>query len=129
MIVKENKTETTIKNYDAQEMLQYLIMSGRIDLSNVQNEIEMDKRDKILEQHKYPIWQGSNARWYTYLLDDTKKNGRKQIAKSTKEKVEDASSRTVRNPKRQKQIRQSQKMKWQKFLKRLTRSCRRHRGI
>lgn len=90
MILKENKTETTIKNYNAQEMLQYLITSGKIDLSNVQNEIEMEKRDKFIEQHKYPIWQGANARWYTYLPDDTKKNGRKQIAKSTKEKVEDA---------------------------------------
>lgn len=71
-------------------MLQYLITSGKIDLSSVRNEIEMDKRDKILEQHKYPIWKGSNPRWYTYLPDDTKKNGRKQIAKNTKEKVEDA---------------------------------------
>lgn len=33
----------------------------------------MDKRDKILMQHKYPIWQGANARWDTYLPDDTKR--------------------------------------------------------
>ena len=71
-------------------MLQLLEEKDIISTDAVQRLIKMNKREKILEQHTKPIWQGSNGRWYTYLPDDTKKSGRRQVAKSSKDKVEDA---------------------------------------
>jgi len=73
-------------------LLQLLAEKANMDLDAVQATIKMDERNKILEQHKVtrPIWQGTNNRWYTYLPDDTNKRGRRQIAKCSKEKVEDA---------------------------------------
>lgn len=50
---------------------------------------EMTKRE-IIDNHIKefsPIWQGKNGRWYTYFPDDTKKSKRRQIAKSTEEKL------------------------------------------
>lgn len=47
MLIKENKIDTTIKNYDAQEMLQYLITSGKINLSSVQNKLKWIKEIKF----------------------------------------------------------------------------------
>lgn len=36
------------------------------------------------------IWQGKNGRWYTYLPDETKNQGRRLIAKSTEQKLNNA---------------------------------------
>lgn len=41
----------------------------------------------ILKQHPYPITQYADGRWKTYVKDSSKKNGRRQIAKRTKEEV------------------------------------------
>ena len=59
-----------------------------IDMNDVRNKVEMMERTKILEQHKYAITQGQDGNWRTYLPDTTKKNNRRQVKKSTKEKVE-----------------------------------------
>lgn len=80
----------SLLSYTKEELLQLLDKQGIITSDAVQELVEMDKRKQALEQHNYSIFQGTNGRWYTYLPDDTKKNGRKQIVKSTKEKVEDA---------------------------------------
>ncbi len=71
-------------------LLQLLEDKFNIKEDAVQKLVEMDKRNKILEQHNKPIWQGSNGRWYTYVPDDTKKSGRKQVVKSSEEKLKDA---------------------------------------
>ncbi len=57
-----------------------------IDLSYVQEQIEMSKRNELLEKHPYAISQGSDGKWRTYLPD--KEKGRKMVKKSTKEAVE-----------------------------------------
>lgn len=41
-------------------LLQYVINEGIIDVTYVQEQIEMKKRDEILQQHPYSIWQGTN---------------------------------------------------------------------
>lgn len=79
-----------VLNCSAEELLQLLDKQGIIASDAVQALIIMDKRNKLLEQHKYSIKLGSDGRWHTYLPDNTKNNGRRQIAKSTKEKIEDA---------------------------------------
>ena len=43
-----------------------------IDLSHIEEQIEMNRRKELLEKHPYKIWEGKNGSWYTYLPDDEK---------------------------------------------------------
>lgn len=47
----------------------------------------MTKRQELLNNHPYKIWEGSNGKWYTYLPDEEK--GRVLKKKSTKKDIED----------------------------------------
>lgn len=47
----------------------------------------MTKRQQLLNNHPYKIWEGSNGKWYTYLPDEEK--GRILKKKSTKKDIED----------------------------------------
>lgn len=51
---------------------QYAIDNGIINLPNIQSIIEMKKRQELLNNHPYKIWEGSNGKWYTYLPDEKK---------------------------------------------------------
>lgn len=73
-----------------QILLKYLSNKCNMSLEDVLNDIEIMKNMDILQQHPYAISQGSNGRWYTYLPDDTKPHGRRQIAKSSEEKIQQA---------------------------------------
>lgn len=66
--------------------MKYAIENGIIDLSYIQEEIEMNKRKDILEKHIYKIAQGKDGKWRTYIPD--KEKGRKLIKRNTKEDVE-----------------------------------------
>lgn len=70
-----------------EELLKYAVENGMIDLSYVQEQIEMNKRKELLEKHPYKIWKGGNGYWYTYLPDKTK--GRVLKKKKTKKAIED----------------------------------------
>lgn len=50
------------------EVLKYAIENGIIDVSYVQEKIEMNKRKGYLEKHKYEIWQGTDRKWYTMAI-------------------------------------------------------------
>lgn len=52
-----------------EELLKYAVDNGMIDLSCVQEQIEMNKRKELLEKHPYKIWEGKDGKWYTYLPD------------------------------------------------------------
>lgn len=67
--------------------LQYAIDNGIIDLPNIQSIIEMKKRQELLNNHPYKIWEGNNGKWYTYLPDEQK--GRVLKKKSTRKDIED----------------------------------------
>lgn len=54
------------------ELLKYAVENGMIDLSYVQEQIEMNKRKELLEKHPYKIWNGKDGKWYTYLADEEK---------------------------------------------------------
>lgn len=69
------------------DLLKYAIENGMIDLSYVQEQIEMNKRKELLGKHPYTISHGNDGKWRTYLPD--KEKGRRMIKKSTKEAVED----------------------------------------
>ena len=67
--------------------MKYAVDNGMIDLSYVQEQIEMKKRKDLLKRHPYKIYQGKDGKWYTYLPCENR--GRKMIKKSTKENIED----------------------------------------
>lgn len=58
-----------------------------IDMSFVQEQIEMKKRESLLNNHPYKIWKGKDSKWYTYIPDEDK--GRKLLKRRTKDEVED----------------------------------------
>lgn len=62
-----------------------------IDLTYVQEQIEMKKREEILKRHQYSIWHNDKENvWYSYLPDDSKSNNRKKIKRKKKKDLEDA---------------------------------------
>lgn len=68
--------------------MNYAISKGIINLDDVRNSMNENKKNEILEKHKYKIFQDKDGRWKTTLPDESKKNGRRLIAKSTLEKLE-----------------------------------------
>lgn len=75
-------------SYTAADILRYLQNNGTIDIDDVAADMEKERRKKILNQHPYPITQGKDGRYRTYVKKEGEK--RKQIAKSSYEKVVDA---------------------------------------
>lgn len=71
------------------DILKYAMENGMLDIAYVQEQMQMEKRKKILNEHPYIIWKGNDDRWKTYLPDDTKPKKRRLIAKSSLKAVED----------------------------------------
>ena len=71
------------------DVLQYALENGMIDLAYVREQIEMNKRKEVLEKHPYSIWEGKNGYWYTYIFDPDKKNSRRLIKYKTRKSLED----------------------------------------
>lgn len=69
------------------DILQYAICHDMIDLSRMQNEIEMKKKEYYLSQHPYSIWQGKNGKWFTRFPDDEK--GRVLKKRNSEEDIKD----------------------------------------
>lgn len=69
--------------------MKYAVSHGIINIDAVRDSIMEDKRNKYLSQHHYSIFQGKDGRWRTTLPDETKKNGRRLLAKSDKKELED----------------------------------------
>ena len=57
---------------EKQDILKYAIEHGLIDMSYVQEQIEMNKRKELLEKHPYDIWKENEGNWHTYLPDTEK---------------------------------------------------------
>ncbi|MCI7145283.1 MAG: site-specific integrase [Clostridiales bacterium] len=76
-------------NTNAEELLQYLSESGKINLGDVENDMKKSKLEIILKEHPHRIYQGKDGRWHTYV---TEPDGgkRKKISKSTEDKLHDA---------------------------------------
>lgn len=75
---------------DNLNLLNEAINSGIIDLSDVQEKVDMTKRQKALNRHNYKIWEGKTGYWYTYLPDEEHQKKRRQIKRKTKVDLEDA---------------------------------------
>ena len=57
---------------DEKDLLNYAISQGIIDISSIQEKLDMKEKEEILKNHPYSIWQGKNGYWYTRLDDDKK---------------------------------------------------------
>ena len=65
------------------------------DLRDLESEIEVKKKKRILENWEHDIWQGSNGYWYTYAYVNGK---RKMIKKRHKEDLEEFIVQAEENP-------------------------------
>ena len=70
------------------ELLQFAVENGMLNVAQVRTQYTMKKRMQILEHHNYEIWQGSDGKWRTYLRETEGK--RRMVKRNTKEAVEDA---------------------------------------
>lgn len=72
---------------EERELLQYALEHGMINMSYVQEQVDMNKRKELLEKHPYSIWEGKDGKWYTHFYDD---NENRIIRKrKTKKELED----------------------------------------
>lgn len=71
------------------DLLQEAVNAGIINLDSVQEQIEMKKKETILKEHPYSIWEGKDGKWRTYVFDETKAKNRRLIKRKTKEDIED----------------------------------------
>ena len=71
------------------ELLQFIINNGMIDINDIQNSMEAMKREELLKKHQYKIWHGKDGKWYTYLPDDSKKEGRRLVKRTEEKSLED----------------------------------------
>ena len=49
------------------DVLKKAVELGIIDMSHVQAQMDMYKREQILAGHPYEIWQGTDGFWRTYV--------------------------------------------------------------
>lgn len=77
-----------IIDINSREILSFIQNEGIIDLSCVQEKMEMHKREELLKQHPYSITQGKDGKWRTYLPD--KEKGRRQVKKTNEKAIIDA---------------------------------------
>ncbi|MDD4113104.1 MAG: tyrosine-type recombinase/integrase [Herbinix sp.] len=75
---------------DNLNLLNEAINSGIINLSDVQEKLDMTKRQILLGRHKFNIWEGKTGYWYTYLPDEKHPRKRRQIKRKTKADLENA---------------------------------------
>lgn len=78
------------KNINVNDLLKYIAENDMIDLSYVQEQVKMKRREEILKRHHYSIWHSEKEDvWYTYLPDNSKANNRKKIKRKCKRDLED----------------------------------------
>lgn len=89
-IIENNMEMDNLQNgLNKSEILQFIINNGMIDINDIQNSMEAMKREELLKKHQYKIWQGKDGKWYTYLPDDSKKEGRRLVKRTEEKSLED----------------------------------------
>ena len=57
-------------------------------MNDVQEKMRQEEKNRLLKKHQYAIfYDEKDNRWKTTVLDETKKNGRRLIARRNKEKL------------------------------------------
>lgn len=71
-------------------LLSLITADGKMSKEDVLKKVTEMKNEKIMKEHQenFAIWQGTNnGRWYSYLPDKEKKDGRRQVVKISREKL------------------------------------------
>ena len=76
-------------SFSEKEILSYLAQNGTIDLNGVVEDMARSRKEQLLKQHKYTITERSDGRWQTYIPDESCRNHRRLIVKSSREKIVD----------------------------------------
>lgn len=83
IFIKEN-------DINVNDLLKYIAENDMIDLSYVQEQVKMKRKEEILKRHHYSIWHSEKEDvWYSYLPDNSKANNRKKIKRKNKRDLED----------------------------------------
>ncbi len=70
------------------EVLNYALLNGIIDINTIQKQIEMNERKKYLNMHKAKIWESTDGNWYTYLyFDEERRLVKRKTEKALKDKI------------------------------------------
>lgn len=80
-----DKIKNNINNAD---LLNYAISQGIINLDEVRNDMKEKEKQRLLSKHKYKIFQDKDGRWKTTVPDESRKNGRRLVAKSSYSELE-----------------------------------------
>lgn len=68
--------------------MKYALEQGIINISDVQEKIEMNKKNEIIKNHPYRIWQSEKDKyWRTYVYDDSKPKGYRLIKKKEEKEL------------------------------------------
>ena len=73
------------KSFSSEQVLTFLFDNNIVSLDDVQERMYQDKKKEIIKKYESDIWQGKDGRWRIYVPDQTKKSGRRMIAKTSKE--------------------------------------------
>ena len=90
------------------ELLKYALDNGMIDLSHIQEQIEMSKREEILKEYRDNMWKASDGYWKIRMTYDesgqqkmfkrkSKQDLEDLIVKTHREKVENPTMSTIFN--------------------------------
>lgn len=82
-----NKKLLPIK-YSSDDILSTLIESNIVDADGVQLIMKKKQLEFILSRHEYKIWQGKDGRWKTYLPNEERPYGRRQISRESRDAIE-----------------------------------------
>lgn len=69
------------------ELLQFALENGMIDLDKVQEQVIMEQRKKFIQMHPYKVWISDDGKWHTHFVDENGKRKRKD--RKTKKEIED----------------------------------------
>lgn len=72
------------------EILNYAMTHGMLDLTTICKEIEMNERQQFLSQHNNKIWQNSKGYYVTYVFDANCPKQRRLIKRKVMADLEDA---------------------------------------
>ena len=61
-----------------------LVESNILDADGVRQIMRKKRLEYVIDHHNYDIWEGKDGRWKTYISDEDKPKGRRQISRATK---------------------------------------------
>lgn len=74
---------------EERELLQYALEHGMINVSCIEEQVEMNKRKEILKKYGGCIWYSENENvWYCHLPDESKPSGRRKVKRKNKSDIE-----------------------------------------